>query len=169
MRVLIVIYSHLAIYTCIRINFRYCGWFYLWLVSTKASLPVHLGVYKDWRSGLDVQSASWLYSWSAAPAWVISIMWVVGVNGNLIDCNDQGCPACCYSGFLIIWTPIICIRTFGHWLTSLCFRHQREKDVAVTGILLQEKAKLLYKWLSRTLQRFFYAVWDLDHNLQRPR
>ena len=53
-----------------------------------------------------------------------------------------------YSGFLIIRTPIIRIRTFGRRLTSPCFRYQREKDVAVTGVLPQEKAKLLYERLS---------------------
>ena len=72
-----------------------------------------------------------------------------------------------YSGFSIIRTPIIRIRTFGRRLTSPCFQHQREKDIAVTGVLLQERAKLLYERLSQILQRFFYAVWDLDHDLQR--
>ena len=42
------------------------------------------------------------------------------------------------------------------------------KGIAVTGVLLQEKAKLLYERFSQTLQRFFHAVRDLDHNLQRP-
>ena len=45
-----------------------------------------------------------------------------------------------YSGF-----SIIRIRTLGRWLTSPCFRQQWEKDVAVAGVLLQEKAKLLYE------------------------
>ena len=49
-----------------------------------------------------------------------------------------------YSWFSIIRTPIICIRTLGRRLTSPYFRHQREKDVAVTGVFLQEKVKLLY-------------------------
>ena len=60
-----------------------------------------------------------------------------------------------YSGVSIIQTPIIRIQTFGRWLRSPCFWYQREKDVAVTGVLLQEKAKLLHERLSRTLQRFF--------------
>ena len=52
-----------------------------------------------------------------------------------------------YSGFSIIRTTIIRIQTHGHRLTSPCFWQQREKDVAVTGVLLQEKAKLLYEQL----------------------
>ena len=50
-----------------------------------------------------------------------------------------------YSGFLIIWTPIIRIQILAHWLTSPCFRQQWKKDVAVTAVLLREKAKLLYE------------------------
>ena len=50
-----------------------------------------------------------------------------------------------YSGFSIIRTLIIRIRTFGCRVTSPCFWYQREKYIAVTGILLQEKAKLLYE------------------------
>ena len=73
-----------------------------------------------------------------------------------------------YSGFSIIRTPIIRIRTFGRRLPSPCFRYQRKKDVAVTGVLLQEKTKLLYERLSRTLRCFFHEVRDLDHDLQRP-
>ena len=42
------------------------------------------------------------------------------------------------------------------------------KDVAVTGVLLQEKAKVLYERLSRMLQRFFHPLRDLDHDLQCP-
>ena len=34
------------------------------------------------------------------------------------------------------------------------------KYVAVTGVLLQEKARLLYEQLSRMLQRFFQALLD---------
>ena len=50
---------------------------------------------------------------------------------------------------------------------GLCiwFRQQREKDVPVTGVLLQEKAKLLYERLTRMLQRLFQPVRDLDHDL----
>ena len=73
-----------------------------------------------------------------------------------------------YSGFSIIWTPIIRIRTFGRWLMSPCFRYQRKKYVAVTGVLLHEKTKLLYERLSQMLQSFFHAVRGLDYDLQRP-
>ena len=52
-----------------------------------------------------------------------------------------------YRGFSIIRTPIIRIQTLGRWLTSPCFQQQWEKDVAVTGVLLREKAKLLYERL----------------------
>ena len=60
-----------------------------------------------------------------------------------------------YSGFSIIRTPIIRIQTFECRLTSPCFRYQREKDVAVTGVLLQEKAKLLYERLSPNATTLF--------------
>ena len=66
-----------------------------------------------------------------------------------------------YSGFSIIQTGINRIRTLGCRLTSTCFQYQREKDVAVTGVLLQEKAKLLHEQLFQTLQHFFHAVLDL--------
>ena len=73
-----------------------------------------------------------------------------------------------YSRFSIIQTLIIRIRTFGRQLMSSCFRYQWEKYAAVTGVLLQEKVKLLYKRLFPTPQRFLQAVQDLDHDLQRP-
>ena len=73
-----------------------------------------------------------------------------------------------YSGFSIIRTPIIRIRTIEHWLTLPRFWYQQEKDVVVTRVWQQEKAKLLHERLSQTLQCFFHAVRDLDHNLQRP-
>ena len=43
--------------------------------------------------------------------------------------------------------PILIIQTLDYpnaW-TSPCFRQQREKDFLVTGVLLPEKAKLLYE------------------------
>ena len=52
-----------------------------------------------------------------------------------------------YSGFPIIRTPIIRILDYPYAWTSPCFRQQREKDVPVTGVLLQEKANLLYERL----------------------
>ena len=42
------------------------------------------------------------------------------------------------------------------------------KDVPVTRVLLQEKAKLLYERLFQMLQRLFQPVQDLDHILQHP-
>ena len=39
------------------------------------------------------------------------------------------------------------IWTLGCWLTSPCFWQEREKDIAAIGVLLQEKAKLLYEQL----------------------
>ena len=43
------------------------------------------------------------------------------------------------------------------------------KDVPVTGVLLQEKAKLLYERLfAEMLGRLIQPVQDFDHNLQRP-
>ena len=53
-----------------------------------------------------------------------------------------------YSGFSIIRTPIIRIWTFGRRLTSPFFQSKREKYVTVTGVLMQEKEKLLYERLS---------------------
>ena len=52
-----------------------------------------------------------------------------------------------YSGFSIIRTPIIRTLNYPNAWTLPCFRQQREKDVPVTGVLLQEKAKLLYERL----------------------
>ena len=52
-----------------------------------------------------------------------------------------------YTELSIIRTQIIRIQTFGLRIMSQCFRHQQEKYVAVTGVLLQEKAKLLYERL----------------------
>ena len=40
---------------------------------------------------------------------------------------------------------------------SPCFRQQREKDVLVTGVLLQEKAKLLYERLFPDATTLFSA------------
>ena len=50
--------------------------------------------------------------------------------------------------------PIIRIRTFGRRLTSPFFLSQRKKYVAVTGVLLQKKAKPLYERLFRMLTLF---------------
>ena len=50
-----------------------------------------------------------------------------------------------YSGFPIIRTPIIRILDYPNAWTSPFFLQQREKDVPITGVLLQEKAKLLYE------------------------
>ena len=52
-----------------------------------------------------------------------------------------------YSGFWIIRILIIRILDYPKAWTSPCFRQQREKDVLVTGVLLQEKANLLYERL----------------------
>ena len=52
-----------------------------------------------------------------------------------------------YSGYLIIWIPIIPIFDYLSTWTSPCLRQQWEKDVPVTGVLPQEKAKLLYEQL----------------------
>ena len=52
-----------------------------------------------------------------------------------------------YSRFPIIRIPIIRILDYPNSWASPCFRQQREKDVLVTGVLLQEKAKLLYERL----------------------
>ena len=60
-----------------------------------------------------------------------------------------------YSGFSIIRTPIICIRTFGCRVTSPCFRYQREKYVAVAEVLLQDKAKLMHERLPERYNAFF--------------
>ena len=50
-----------------------------------------------------------------------------------------------YSGYLIIQTPIVRILNYPNVWTSPFFRQQWEKDILVTGILLQEKSKLLYE------------------------
>ena len=52
-----------------------------------------------------------------------------------------------YSGYPIIRIPIIRFLDYPNAWTSPRFRQQREKDVRVTGVLLQEKAKLLYERL----------------------
>ena len=49
-----------------------------------------------------------------------------------------------YSGYPIIRTPIIQTLDYPNAWTSPCFWQQREKHVAVTGVVLQEKANLLY-------------------------
>ena len=45
------------------------------------------------------------------------------------------------------------------------FRQQQEKDVLVAGVLLQEKAKLLYERLYPDCTTPFQPVQDLDHDL----
>ena len=52
-----------------------------------------------------------------------------------------------YSGYPIIRIPIIRTLNYLNTWTSPCFRQQLEKHVLVTGVLLQEKAKLLYERL----------------------
>ena len=48
-----------------------------------------------------------------------------------------------YSKFPIIRILIIQILDYSNSWTSPCFRRQREKDILVIGVLLQEKTKLL--------------------------
>ena len=72
-------------------------------------------------------------------------------------------PYC--SGFSIIRTVIICIRTLGRWLTSLCFRQQRLQSLE---FCYRRKQNCCTNDFSRMLQHLFHPVRDLDHNLQRP-
>ena len=57
------------------------------------------------------------------------------------------CEKTIHSGYPIIRIPIIQILNYPNAWMSPCFRQQWEKDVPVTGVLLQEKAKLLYERL----------------------
>ena len=54
---------------------------------------------------------------------------------------------CMYSGFPIIRIPIVWTIDYPNTWTLPCSWQQREKDAPVTGVLLQEKAKLLYERL----------------------
>ena len=79
--------------------------------------------------------------------WHIGWSLTTPLAGPLGNCLPWACYYFDYSGFLIIQTPIIRIQTLGCRLTSPCFWQQQEKDVAVTGDLLLEIAKLLYERL----------------------
>ena len=76
-----------------------------------------------------------------------------------------------YSRFPIIRIPIIRILDYLNSWASPCFRQQWEKDIPVTGILLQEKAKLLYERIfpdaTTPFSAIFPPVRDLDNDLQR--
>ena len=76
---------------------------------------------------------------------------------------------------------ILCVYTVGSWLFEPrlsisghsdigsrrhVFGPSEKKTLAVTGVLLREKAKLLYKQFSQMLQHLFHAGWNLDHDLQ---
>ena len=52
-----------------------------------------------------------------------------------------------YSKFKITRIPIIRILDYSKTWTSPCFHQQQEKDILVAGVLLQEKAKMMYERL----------------------
>ena len=73
-----------------------------------------------------------------------------------------------YSGFSIIQTLIIRIRTFGRRLMSPCFRYKRKKDVVVTGVLLQEKQSCCSKDFPKCYDAFSmqYGIYMTIYNIR---
>ena len=113
-------------------------------------LIFHLGIFADTNS-----------SWS--DSWLVVCMdtdWQVSVTA--ISWQYYMTMVSQLSGFRLSIFECLDVTTRRHVFCG------SGKRCLVTGVLLQEKAKLLYEWLSLMLQCLFQPVRDLDHDLQRP-